>query len=97
MAYLMFLRNVEENQISHFFILPTWCNTVKWLKLRHFCVEFLYICVGSWYTVFWKQPPYLTEASTVAPRQPCTIATICFYAVLLCIIPWCRSLADRNV
>lgn len=32
--------NTAENQISHFFILLTWCSRVKWLKCRHFCVEF---------------------------------------------------------
>jgi hypothetical protein len=107
MAYLIFLHvpvhkgnqtDVMQQKTKSVTFLYCWlCVTVKWLKWIHFFVKVLYICVGSWYTVFWKLPTHLTEASTVASRQPCTLATIWFYGVLLCLIRWCRSLADRNV
>ena len=44
------LSNKAWNLISHVCIQLTWCNRVKWLKYRHFFVQFLYKCDGSWYT-----------------------------------------------
>ena len=52
--------NTAHNQISHFLMHLTWCNRVK---CRHFFAEMLCKCDGSWYTVSWKQPTYLTKVS----------------------------------
>ena len=55
----------------------------KWLKCRHFFVELLYKCDGSWYTVSWKQPTYFTEVSTVLRVCPVAVKTSCSRRSLL--------------
>jgi hypothetical protein len=52
------------NPISHFCTQLTWCKSVKYLKCRHFFVDLLYECAGSWCTVSWMQTTYLKNVST---------------------------------
>jgi hypothetical protein len=76
--------NSAWNPISHFIMQVTWCNRVRWLKYKHFCVEWLYKCVGSWHAVSWQQPMYLSEVSRVA------FITLneCHFLPLYCLIFW---------
>ena len=60
-----------QNQYSHFCTQRMWYKIVRWLKRTHFCIEHLYQCAAYWYTVYWKQPTYLTKASMLLYRHYC--------------------------
>lgn len=78
--------NTAYNQISHFCTQLTWCKRVKWVKFRHFFVDYLY----EYDILSWKHRVHLMKVSTV-------LYLFDIWGVCCALARFLYGVGDRNV